>query len=571
MIAVCVVLLTVGYIGQLFILQVVNGEAYGKEADARFVALDSTEFDRGTIYFRERTGDLVSAATLKERFIIAINPSELVNIEDAYVALNSVASTSREQFMVAALKKDDPYEIVGGTGSREISQKINELKVRGLATYRTYDRYYPAGSLAAHVLGFLAKTKDSGDELIGRYGLEQEYNDTLARSGEQLFVNAFASVFANISASVAGDVTEEDYDIVTTIEPTVQAYVESELADILDTYSAKVAGAIVINPKTGEIYAMAGAPTFNPNSYGNVESASVYLNPFVQHVYEMGSVFKPLTIAAGIDAGVITPETTYNDVGVLSIDGYKVSNYDGRGRGVVSMQEVLSQSLNTGTVFVAEELGAERFREYFNRYRLSNITGIELPGEEAGLTENLSSPRAIERATASFGQGIAFSPIVFTQALTAFANDGAMVRPRIIKALRKKDGTLIEKEPIVVGLPISPETADTVTQMLVEVVDDALLGGTVSFDDYSIAAKTGTAQISNPAGGYYDDRYLHTFFGYFPAYKPEFLVFLFVNEPQGELYASHTLTYPFMRIAEFLLNYYEVPPDRATQTKSPVI
>ncbi|MDP3989290.1 MAG: penicillin-binding protein 2 [bacterium] len=560
LISILVTLLAAGFIGRLFFIQIVHGAEFSEIATKRFIAVNPLDFDRGSIFFSERDGTLISAAARKEYYRIAINPSELVDPEATYQALSRIATTSRGLFMESTLRYNDPYEEVGITYDPEISKKIQELDIDGLSTYRGYQRYYPAGSRAAHVLGFLGYTSESGDERVGRYGIEQYYNDQLVRRDHASKINVFAEVFAQAQLGISAPT--DSFDVITTIEPTVQSYLEFELLLLHETYRTDRVGGIIIDPKTGAVVAMAAVPTFDPNNFKDVPGPEVYINPLVEHVYELGSVIKPLTIAAGLDAKVITPATTYDDTGSRTIDGYTISNYDGRARNTVPIQEILNQSLNIGTVFVAEKLGEDLFREYFNRYRLGRTTGIELPGETSGLTDNLSSDRFIERATASFGQGIAMSPIAFVQALTALANDGAMVRPRIVKALRYLDGTVEEKEPIVMGLPIRPETADVITRMLVNVVDDALLGGSVSLKEYSIAAKTGTAQIAKPGGGYYDDRYLHSFFGYFPAYDPRFLVFLYASEPKDELYASHTLTTPFMNLVTFLLNYYEIPPDR---------
>jgi len=561
-----VIVLATGYIARLFVLQVVHGKELAQTAADQFVAVDVINFNRGSIYFTERNGNRVSAATLKERYLIAINPQELTDPEVAYEALNAIATTSRGVFMEAALRVNDPYEEVGVTYDRAISTKIRQLGIRGLETYPTYERYYPSGLRAAQVLGFLGYTSESGDTRIGRYGLEQQFDRELQRSGKDARVNVFAEIFASVKSKIVGASVDDTFDIITTIEPTVQSYLEAELDTIQEEYRGKRVGAIIIEPKTGEVRAMAALPTFDPNNFQAAEGSEVYINPLVQYVYEMGSVIKPLTLAAGLDAGVITPNTTYFDTGTRTIGDYTIANYDGKARGTVNIQEILNQSLNIGTVYVAEQLGEDLFREYFNRYRLGRLTGIELPGEVAGLTDNLTSHRFIERATASFGQGIAMSPIAFVQALTALANDGVMVRPRVVKSLQYEDGTIKDKEPVAMGLPIKPETAETITRMLVRVVDEALLGGSVSLSEYSIAAKTGTAQIAKPGGGYYDDRYLHSFFGYFPAYDPKFLVFLYINEPQEAQYASQTLTHPFMRLASFLLNYYEVPPDRGEGT-----
>jgi cell division protein FtsI/penicillin-binding protein 2 len=317
-----------------------------------------------------------------------------------------------------------------------------------------------------------------------------------------------------------------------------------------------------MDPKTGEIIAMAAKPDFDPNGFTGSDVRTLS-NPLVENVYEFGSTMKPLTVAAGIDAGVITPESTYNDKGSATFDKATIYNYDLKGRGVVSMQEVLNQSLNTGVAHVVGKLGTQKFKEYFIRFGITEETGIDLPNEESPLISNLESPRTIEYVTASFGQGIALTPIAMTRALATLANHGVVPAPHVGVELdygggiKKKIGWSPERQAI------TPESAEKVTRMLVEVVDTSLKGGTVMIPEYAIAAKTGTAQIAKKGErGYYDDRYLHSFFGYFPAYEPKFIIFLFASEPKGARYASETWTDPFMTAVKFLINYYNIPPDR---------
>jgi cell division protein FtsI/penicillin-binding protein 2 len=221
------------------------------------------------------------------------------------------------------------------------------------------------------------------------------------------------------------------------------------------------------------------------------------------------------------------------------------------------MQQVLNQSLNTGVAFIVDTMGKKQFSNYFKALKLGSETGIDLPNEAYGIVGNLDSPREVEYATASFGQGIATTPIAAT-----LGNGGTLVTPHVAEKIIYQDGS--EKD---IRYPegdrvFSEETSTTISRMLTTVVDDALRGGTLALPHHTIAAKTGTAQIAAPQGGYYDDRYLHSFFGYFPSYDPQFIVLLYTVEPKGVQYASETLTDPFMEIATFLINYYNVPPDR---------
>ncbi len=350
--------------------------------------------------------------------------------------------------------------------------------------------------------------------------------------------------------------------IVTTIEPTVARMLDSVLEEANTKYSSKLTGAIIMNPKTGEIYAMNAVPSFDLN-FRNASSIDVFQNPLVENVYEFGSTIKALTVAAGLDSGAITSASTFYDGGSVTLDGYTIKNFDGKGRGTVPMQETLNQSLNTGMAHIVGLMGKKQFREYFLNYKLGSETGIDLPNEAFGLIENLNSPRDVEYATASFGQGIAMTPIAAARALATLGNGGYLVTPHLVTKIVYEDGT--EKE---VTYPkgeqvLSEETSEEISRMLTEVVDTALAHGKYSMPHHTIGAKTGTAQIADPDnGGYYEDKYLHSFFGYFPAFDPQFLVFMYTVEPKGVQYASETLTQPFMDIAKFLINYYNVPPDR---------
>ena len=227
------------------------------------------------------------------------------------------------------------------------------------------------------------------------------------------------------------------------------------------------------------------------------------------------------------------------------------------------MQDVLNQSLNTGMVFVYQHLGKENLRDYLFSYGIKNKTGIDLPNETSGLVSNLNSPREIEYANASFGQGIAMTPIEITRALASLGNGGNLVIPHVVKYIKYDDGTKKELTYPTTPTKISKKTADEITRMLVGVMDKSLKGGLAKFDHYSVAVKTGTAQVAKEnGGGYYLDRHTHSFFGYFPAYDPRFIVFLYAINPKGVPYASNTWADPFLDITKFLLNYYEVPPDR---------
>ena len=289
----------------------------------------------------------------------------------------------------------------------------------------------------------------------------------------------------------------------------------------------------------------------------------VYRNPLIENVFEFGSVIKPLVVAGALDAGVITPKTQYYDSGSVVVDKKVINNFDKKGRGTVTMQEVLNQSLNTGMVFIEQKLGHEKFRNYMKSYGLGEKTGIDLPNETSGLIRNLESPRNIEYANASFGQGIAVTPIEAVRAFSILANGGNMITPHLVKEIKYENGLSKKIEHSYAKTNIlSKETTDTITEMLIKVYE-SYDSGRHKIPRYTVATKTGTAQVAKETGGgYYDDRNMHSFFGYFPARDPKFLIFLYVKNPKGVKYASQTLIPPFNSLTKFLINYYNLPPDR---------
>lgn len=544
---------------RLFFIQIVKGDDYKKEADKQYNASFFDIFDRGAVYFTEKSGNKISAAVVKNGYEAEINTKFLSNPEDVYQKLSEIIVLDKEFFMAKALKKNDPSEVIARRLDEETAIKIKNLKISGLSVYPESWRYYPFGSLASHVLGFVGY-KD--DKLVGRYGIESFYEETLKRNVADLKRNSFTELFSDFKKIIVG--SEKNGDIVLTIEPTVQSMLEKNLKKIKEKYSAQTAGGLVIDPKTGNVIAMASVPDFDPNQYAKTKSYSVFINPLVESVIEMGSIMKPLTLAASMDTGSIASSTAYTDNGFLVFGPSRIENYDGKARGVVNMQKVLNDSLNTGAVFAMQKMGKEKFKEYLFKYGFGEKTGIELPQEgKNNIVNIINGERDVEYATASFGQGIAVTPISMAVALSSLANGGLIMKPSVVKeeALKGSRDKIIQPQEI--RRVLKKETAEEITKMLVFVVDNALVNGSYKMEHYSVAAKTGTAQlVEKGKKTYTEGEFIHTFFGYAPAFDAKFLTFLFIVKPQGAKYASNTLTEPFMDITKFLLNYYEIPPDR---------
>jgi cell division protein FtsI/penicillin-binding protein 2 len=509
------------------------------------------------IFFSKKDGSLITAGTITSGFKLAVVPKNIENPEDTYLKLSQYLKIDKETFFKKIAKIDDPYEEVATRLTKEQINEIENLKIKGLSIFKDNWRFYPSGSLASHTLGFLAFKENS---LIGQYGLERYYNSVLSKPKDVAYVNFFAEVFSNIRDTISDS---NQGDIITTIEPLAQSTLEQELKATFEKWKGDQVGGIIINPKNGEIYALTGMPDFDLNNFGSVSNVGVFRNPLIENVFEFGSVIKPLVIAGAIDAGVITPNTKYTDNGFIVVDKKTIYNFDKKGRGVSTIQDVLDQSLNTGMVFVESKLGHDKFREYMKSYGIGEKTGIDLPNETSGLIKNLDSPRNIEYANASFGQGIALTPVEAVRAFSIIANDGKLITPHLVKEIKYNNGLLKKLDyPIIQDNILKNETTDMVTQMLIHVFDN-YDNGIHKFNNHSVATKTGTAQVALEDGkGYYTDRHMHSFFGYFPAYDPQFLIFLYIKNPKEVKYASQTLIPPFVNLTKFLINYYNVPPDR---------
>lgn len=544
---------------RLFMLQVIQSSGYRERAERQYVTPAAGVFDRGSIYFTNKDGHTVAAATIQNGFKAAINPGQVKDAQAVFDAISAVVPVDQGSFFNSVNKKNDPYEEVAKRLTSTQAEALTAQKLPGLTLYRDKWRYYPGGQLAAKAIGFVSYKSDN--TLVGNYGLEQYYNDTLSRSGGQFYVNFFAEIFANIQSSVFKNGATTG-DIVTSIEPSVQAQLEQTVVDIRSRWSSEAVGGIIMDPHTGEIVAMAQVPTFDLNNYGAERDSGIYLNPFVQNVFEMGSIVKPLIVAAALDNNIVTPQTSYNDAGSVVVRDKTIYNFDKKGRGPgTTIQQVLNESLNTGMVFIQQRMGKPLFKEYMlDKYKLGQKTGIDLPGEVNGIVGGLNGDNDVNYSNAAFGQGIATTPINIVRGFSTLANGGYLVTPHLVTAIDLEDGTIKTLEYPKSEQILKPETVKTIGSMLIKVVDEGYHRGLKS---YTVGAKTGTAQIARPGGGgYYTDRNLHSMIGFFPATKPKYVLYLYTYYPKGARYSIQTLGDSFFNMIQFLGSYYNIPPDR---------
>ena len=357
-------------------------------------------------------------------------------------------------------------------------------------------------------------------------------------------------------------------DLVLTIDRTVQYIVCEKLKASVSRHGADAGTAIVMDPQTGAVMAMCSSPDFDPNVYNQVTDVSVFNNPAVFGQYEPGSVMKPITIAAAIDQGAVTPATTYEDTGSVEIAGFTIKNSDEEAHGTQTMTEVLEKSLNTGAIFAAQAVGKDVFRSYLERFGLGIKTGIEFSPESPGDISSLKRRGEIYVATASFGQGVTATPMQMLAAFAALANDGKLMRPYIVAEIRRSDGGLEKTEPRLVRQAIGERTATLLGGMLTNVVENGH-GKRAGVAGYYVAGKTGTAQVSNPNGpGYLEGVTIGTFIGFAPVADPAFAMIVRIDHPRDVRFAESTHAPLFGEISAFLLQYLQIPPERPIDGRS---
>ena len=445
-----------------------------------------------------------------------------------------------------------------------LGQRVMELGLSWIDVEPYWRRVYPERTLAAAVLGFY------NAEHKGYYGLEAYYHSELA--GHALSVKIDRDVWRDplpLNAVGLDLFAPPGADLVLTIDRTVQMIVEEELSAALEMTGAESGLIIAMHPRTGAILAMANAPGFDPNSYTDTAETEPerFVNPAVSEVYEPGSVFKIITLAAALDSGLAAPDTTYLDTACLEVGGRSLCNWDREGHGVVSMVDMMAKSLNVGAATLSMRMGASTFYNYASAFGFGNTTGVDLQGEVAGHVRTPADVTWYESdlGTNAFGQGLSVTPLQMIAAAAAIANEGALVRPHVVKAIVEVDRTRSART-VETGYPISPETARALTDVLVEAVAREVPQAQVP--GYRIAGKTGTAQIPIP-GGYDDPWTIASFVGYGPASDPRLIILVRLDRPTISPYGSTTAAPVFRRVAARLFPLLGIPPDSPAAASAP--
>jgi len=560
------------------IISIQNGElaeAIKNNEQPQYNFIEEIKYpERGSIY--DRWGHLLAGnKTVYEvgvELIEVKNPKTIADTLSFY--LDDI--DYEEVLRITSIKYDREravYHVIVDSVEQEVIIKLEDLMIKykneidqndedapnlsGL-TWRSYlERSYPEHTIAANIIGFYAFHDRYSAQ--GHYGIEEKFNDRLAGKPKKIVIPNDPNQIEEMPTIPPGE------SLVLTIDREIQSTVEKILDNAVAYNEAKSGTIIVMDPKTGEILAMASYPRLDLNEYGNLGEVFPSNTPFnkaIGETYEPGSVFKVITMAAALDAGVVTPETVYNDEGGILFGGEVITNWDYSANGEQTMKECLQNSLNTCLSWVARQLKPEKFYFYLEEFGIDRRTNIDLAGE---VNWPLSTPgddkwTEISLATNSFGQGLAVTPIQMITAVSAIANDGKMMAPHIVRA-SINNGQLYNNTPQIINTPISAETACTLSEMLAAALEDgesrALVPG------YRVAGKTGTGSIVDPEEEtYHPEKTNASFVGWGPVEDPRFIVYVWLQEPERNDWGSIVAAPVFREVVQRLVIILNIPPDR---------
>jgi cell division protein FtsI/penicillin-binding protein 2 len=505
---------------------------------------------RGELY--DRHGVLLATNAIE--YEIGLSPVLILDREGTAQKLAEATGLPEQELLDAMANPDVPWVQLVGRGSASLGQRVQELELDGVIVNPLTRRYYPHGSLASQVLGFV--TIDG----VGAYGIEGYYNDVL--EGEVGIEDQSQIPFE----ASRGEGWRNGANLYLTLDSEIQYLTESTLDEAMRTTGATSGTIIVMDPKTGEILGMASRPTYDPNRYFN-EDPALYADPAISHQYEPGSTVKVLTMGIALDNGVVNVDSTYEDNGVLEVGGIEVHNWDGAAHGTVTMTGLLGQSLNVGAATLALGTGPTKFYDGMELFGVGELTGIDLDGEIPGSMPQPGNEGWFDSALAthSFGQGLAMTPLQLITSVAAIANDGLIVQPHMVVQRIDADGTVTPFGTTVVRRAISPGTADALKEMMATALESeaspALVPG------YRIAGKTGTAQIPIP-GGYDPVKTIASFVGFGPVDDPQFIVLIKLDRPTSSEWGSQTAAPVFGQFVSRLVVLMEIAPDSVRQASA---
>lgn len=538
-------------VGRLVYYQVLKHEELRDEVDKQRTWEKEQPPRRG--YVADVNGHILALDVIE--WDISVSPPLVFNRAELADRLSELLGLPQAE-VSATLTAEEPWLQLATGVDYEVGEVIASLQAEGITCMPRPRRFYPEGNLIAHVLGIVNSTG------TGFYGVEGYYNQLLKGNNGRRRVEQNPTG-KELPIPPLGEIpSQAGTSLVLTLDRNVQYIAEQELQRALETYDAESGTVVIMEPQTGAILAAVSYPAYDPNDFAHADP-QLLSDPVVSKMWEPGSIFKIITWAAGLDSGTVSPGTTFYDEGALEVGGRVIRNWDRQGHGLVTMTDGLVQSLNTVAAFTSTSMGKESFYTYLRRFGFGTLTDVDLDSEGPGMMKQPGDPNWFpsELGTNSFGQGIAVTPMQMIVAVSAVANQGTLMKPHIVSEYVAKEeagSRMVPVEPMIVRRAISQEAAETLTGLLVEVIEEGAVKAQVQ--GYRIAGKTGTAQIPTPYG-YDPDGTIASFVGYAPADDPQFIVLVKLDRPTASPWGSQTAAPTFKAIAERLFAYMQIPPD----------
>ena len=530
-------------LGRAVWLQGVRAAALSKLAENQHREVVTIPAGRGTIY--DRTG--VQLAIGEQMTTIYADPRQVTNAPAIAVAAHKLFGVDPNTLYPQLVDKNRQFVYVQRFADPKQAAAFLKHSFNGIGSYPEEKRIYPQGSVAAQVIGY------AGTDNQGLGGLEVQYNKTLAgRPGKQTVVR---DPFGRAIDVIGGTSEHDGQAIVTTLDHVIQSNAEAVLRETVAKWHASSAEAVILDPRTGDVLALAQAPGYNANEANRV-TFDVQRNRSVTDMYEPGSVFKLVTIAGALSEGIVTPSTSFRLPYSIHVADRIVHDAEYRPTETMSVARILSHSSNVGAVTIAERLGAPGIMDWIKRFGFGQKTGIDFPGESPGAVLPLDEWSGSTIGNVPIGQGVDVTPIQVAAAYAAVANNGVWIQPHLLERIGERTVAPPERRRVV-----SPRINRELKAMLTGVVDEHGATGTAAaIPGYTVAGKTGTAQVPGPHG-YTTGQYVASFVGMVPVAKPRLLVLVVVNEPHNNIFGGAVAAPAFEQIAKFDLQYLAVPPN----------
>ncbi len=549
-------------IARVGFLQIARGGYYRLVADDQHQLNDQLEPTRGEILVHDRSsssGTYPLAANKTLHLLYAL-PKRITNPAEVAMKIKPFVTLDDETLLARLSKPNDLYEPLAHGLTDAQQAEIVALKIDGLDFIDETERYYPEKNIGSHILGFVGF---ADDKKVGRYGIEGSWEKELAGQRGSIQAEKDAAGRIIVSAAQVWQPAIDGADVLLTIDRSIQYEACRQLDDAVQKHGADGGSVVILNPKTGAVLAMCGAPDYDPNAFRDVTDIKRFLNPVTQSTYEPGSVFKALTMAAAVNENKVTADTTYTDTGEVKVGSFTIRNSDDKANGVQTMTQVLEKSLNTGAIYAMQQIGAKRFDEYVQSFGFGTLTDVGVT-EANGNIKALATGKDIYAMTGSFGQGLTVTPLQLAVAYAALANGGLVMKPYLVEEIRHQDGTVDTTKPVEVRRVITQKTAATIAAMLVNVVKNGH-GQKAGVPGYFVAGKTGTAQVPDPNGkGYLENVTIGTFAGFAPVEDPKFTMVVKIDHPRDVQFAESSAAPLFGSLAKFLLSYYHIEPADTT-------